>query len=59
MFMSRIESFNMGIGERIPCAVYTLQLSIGKGLDIAKILIKVLACGTVRTTEVQQNLFQC
>jgi hypothetical protein len=30
---------NMEIGERIPCAVHTLQLSIGKGLDVAKILI--------------------
>ena len=30
---------NMEISERIPCAVHTLQLSVGKGLDIAKILI--------------------
>ena len=27
------------IGERIPCTVHTLQLSVGKGLDVAKILI--------------------
>jgi hypothetical protein len=30
---------NMSIGERIPCAAHTLQLSIGKGLDKIKILI--------------------
>ena len=30
---------NMRIGERIPCAAHTLQLSIGKGLDTIKILI--------------------
>ncbi|CAB4480081.1 unnamed protein product [Rhizophagus irregularis] len=30
---------NMNIGERIPCTVHTLQLSVGKGLDIAKVLI--------------------
>ncbi|CAB4415522.1 unnamed protein product [Rhizophagus irregularis] len=35
---------NMEIGERIPCAVHTLQLSIGKGLDIAKILINKCKC---------------
>ena len=34
----------MGIGERIPCAVHTLQLSIGKGLDMAKILINKCKC---------------
>ncbi|GBB86714.1 hypothetical protein RclHR1_01310010 [Rhizophagus clarus] len=28
---------NMNIGERIPCIVHTLQLSVGKGLDIAKV----------------------
>ena len=30
---------NINIGERIPYAVYTLQLSIEKGLDIVKVLI--------------------
>jgi hypothetical protein len=35
---------DMGIGERIPCAVHTLQLSIGKGLDMAKILINKCKC---------------
>ncbi|CAB5183892.1 unnamed protein product [Rhizophagus irregularis] len=30
---------NISIGKRIPCAAYTLQLSIGKGLDIIKELI--------------------
>ena len=30
---------NMSIGERIPCAAHTLQLSIGKGLDVIKNLI--------------------
>jgi hypothetical protein len=30
---------NIGIGERIPCAAHTLQLSIGKGLDTMKELI--------------------
>lgn len=35
---------NMGIGERIPCAVHTLQLSVGKGLDIAKVLINKCKC---------------
>ncbi len=30
---------NMRIGEKIPCAAHTLQLSIGKGLDTIKILI--------------------
>jgi hypothetical protein len=34
----------MEISERIPCAVHTLQLSIGKGLDIAKELIKKCRC---------------
>ncbi len=27
---------NMNIGERIPCAIHTLQLSIGKELDMQK-----------------------
>ena len=35
---------NMNIGERIPCAVHTLQLSVGKGLDIAKVLINKCKC---------------
>ncbi|GBC38914.2 zinc finger BED domain-containing protein 4-like [Rhizophagus irregularis DAOM 181602=DAOM 197198] len=30
---------NISIGKRIPCAAHTLQLSIGKGLDIIKELI--------------------
>ncbi|CAB5395176.1 unnamed protein product [Rhizophagus irregularis] len=30
---------NISIGKRIPCAAHTLQLSIGKGLDIIKKLI--------------------
>lgn len=30
---------NISIGERIPCAAHTLQLSIGKGLDKIKVLI--------------------
>jgi hypothetical protein len=30
---------DMGIGERIPCAAHTLQLSIGRGLDVIKTLI--------------------
>ena len=30
---------NMSIGERIPCAAHTLQLSIEKGLDVIKNLI--------------------
>ncbi|CAB5215823.1 unnamed protein product [Rhizophagus irregularis] len=33
---------NMNISERIPCTVHTLQLSVGKGLDIAKVLINKL-----------------
>ena len=35
---------NMNIGERVPCAVHTLQLSIGKGLDVAKVLINKCKC---------------
>src|ERR1044072_3849656 len=35
---------NMNIGERVPCAIHTLQLSIGKGLDIAKVLIDKCKC---------------
>ncbi|GES91748.1 zinc finger BED domain-containing protein 4-like [Rhizophagus clarus] len=35
---------NMNIGERIPCIVHTLQLSVGKGLDIAKVLINKCKC---------------
>jgi len=35
---------DMGIGERIPCAVHTLQLSVGKGLNIAKELINKCKC---------------
>ena len=35
---------NMKIGERIPCAAHTLQLSIGKGLDVIKILIGKCKC---------------
>ncbi|GES76109.1 zinc finger BED domain-containing protein 1-like [Rhizophagus clarus] len=31
--------FEIGIGERIPCAAHTLQLSIGKGLDKIKQLV--------------------
>jgi len=30
---------NLDICERIPCAAHTLQLSIGKGLDLVKIII--------------------
>lgn len=30
---------NLGIGERIPCTAHTLQLSIGKGLEVIKALI--------------------
>ena len=30
---------NISIGERIPCAAHTLQLSIGKGLDVIKVLV--------------------
>ena len=35
---------NMNIGERISYAVYTLQLSIRKELDIAKVLINKCKC---------------
>ena len=35
---------NMQIGKRIPYAVHTLQLSIGKGLDMAKTLIDKCKC---------------
>ena len=34
----------MNIGERILYTVHTLQLSIGKGLDIAKVLINKCKC---------------
>ncbi len=34
----------MNIGERIPCTVHTLQLSIEKGLNIAKVLINKYKC---------------
>jgi hypothetical protein len=35
---------DMQIGERIPCAVHTLQLSVGKGLDTAKALVDKCKC---------------
>ncbi len=35
---------NMNIGERISCVVHTLQLSIEKRLDIAKVLINKCKC---------------
>src|SRR6266498_2358379 len=35
---------NMNIGERIPYAVHALQLSIEKGLNIAKVLINKCKC---------------
>jgi len=30
---------NMQIGKRVPCAVHTLQLSVGRGLNVARTLI--------------------